>query len=236
MRALILAHDHVSPAGPVGDRLAQLGFDIDYRVVVSQENFEAPNVTFEFPDVREYDVIVPLGAPWGAWDNECIGNWLEPELEWVAGAVRSGKPVLGICFGGQLMARALGGSVARAPHNEIGWVDVWSDRPELVPGGAWFQFHYDRWVVPPGATEIARNPMASQAFVIERSLALQFHPELNHATLVGWLEWGGRSKVEEDGQDPDVMLAQTAAYESVATQRTYALVDAFLRDVAGLTL
>ena len=162
MRALIIQHDHVSPSGPVGERLIHHGFELDERVVVTEEFFQSPNVAFEFPDVNDYDVIIPMGAPWGAWDDDCIGTWLTPEIDWIRGAVASGKPVLGICFGGQLVARAMGGSVARAPHNEIGWVSIWSDRPELVGEGPWFQFHYDQWQVPPGAVEIARNPMARE--------------------------------------------------------------------------
>ncbi len=234
MRALIIQHDHVSPSGPVGDRLIHHGFELDERIVVPEESFESPNIQFEFPNLDDYDLIVPMGAPWGAWDDACIGTWLTPELAWVREAVTSGKPVLGICFGGQLVARAMGGSVARAPHNEIGWVGVWSDRPELVSEGPWFQFHYDRWTVPPGATEIARNPMASQAFVINKTLALQFHPEVTGDSLHGWLVWGGDKKVEEDGQNPEVMMAQTRAWEAAATERTNRLMDAFLKDVAGL--
>lgn len=234
MRALIIQHDHVSPSGPVGERLTHHGFELDERIVVTEEFFKSPNVAFEFPDINDYDVIIPMGAPWGAWDDDCIGAWLTPEIEWIRGAVESGKPVLGICFGGQLVARAMGGSVARAPHNEIGWVSVWSDRPELVGEGPWFQFHYDQWQVPPGAVEIARNPMASQAFILNNTLALQFHPEVTRDSLEGWLDWGGYASVEKDGQDATVMLAQTAAYEDAARQRTYDLVDAFLRDVAHL--
>ncbi|MDP4586239.1 MAG: gamma-glutamyl-gamma-aminobutyrate hydrolase family protein, partial [Microbacteriaceae bacterium] len=147
-------------------------------------------------------------------------------------AVTSGKPVLGICFGGQLIARAMGGSVAPGPKGEIGWTSIWSDDETLVGNGPWFQFHYDRWVVPPGATEIARNPVSSQAFVINKALALQFHPELDAAALASWLEWGGDKEVIDDGQDPAVMLAQTAANEPAARERTYALVDAFLERVA----
>lgn len=234
MRALFLAHDHVSPAGPLGERFAQHGFEIEERVVVPEAFFRDPNVHFDFPSVSDYDVLVPMGAPWGAWDDEKIGNWLLPEIAWLQSAIDADIPVLGVCFGGQLLARALGGSVARAPHNEIGWVPVWSDRPELVSEGPWFQFHYDRWVVPPGAVEIARNPMASQAFIAGRSLALQFHPEVTAASLEGWLDWGGYRSVENDGQDAQVMLAQTAAWEDAARQRTFDLVDAFLRDVARL--
>jgi GMP synthase-like glutamine amidotransferase len=234
LKALFIQHDHVSPTGPVSDRLREHGFDVTEKLVVPEADFRSPNVTFEFPNIDEYDLIIPLGAPWGAWDDACIGNWLQPELEWVRNAVTSNKPVLGICFGGQLMARAMGGSVAPGPQCEIGWKSIWSDRPEIVGDGPWFQFHYDRWVVPPGATEIARNPIASQAFVINKSLAVQFHPEINTAALTGWLKWDGDKAVEADGQDPSIMLEQTRAYEVAARQRTYDLIDGFLRHVAGL--
>lgn len=234
MRVLFVQHDHVSPLGPVGERFAHHGFEIDTHLVVPESAFSQPNITSDFPHARDYDVLVPLGAPWGAWDDACIGNWLVPEIAWLRDAVESGMPVLGICFGGQLLARALGGTVAPAPRAEIGWTSVWSDRPTLVGEGPWFQFHYDRWVVPAGAVEIARTPAASQAFVVGRSLAVQFHPELDPAGLQGWMDWGGASKVEENGDDPAIMLEQTRAFEAAARERTFALVDAFLTDVAGL--
>ncbi len=234
MRVLFIQHDHVSPLGPVGERFAHHGFTIDTHLVVPESDFSAPNIATSFPAAADYDVLVPLGAPWGAWDDACIGRWLLPEIAWLGDAVRAGMPVLGICFGGQLLARALGGTVSPAPRAEIGWTSVWSDVPTLVGEGPWFQFHYDRWTVPAGATEIARTPAASQAFVVGRSLAVQFHPELDAAGLQGWLDWGGASKVRDEGLDQDVMMAQTVATASAARDRTFALVDAFLTDVAGL--
>lgn len=234
MKVLFIQHDHVSPTGPVGERFRERGFETSEILVVSEANFGSPNVAFKFPDFNDYDVLVPLGAPWGAWDDACIGNWLTPEIEWIRSAIDAGKPVLGICFGGQLIARAMGGSVAPGPKGEIGWTSIWSDREDLVGNGPWFQFHYDRWQLPPGAIEIARNPVASQAFIYGSSLAVQFHPELNAAGLKGWLDWGGDVKVLEDGQDPEIMLAQTEAYEAAARERTYKLVDAFIDRIAKL--
>jgi len=224
----------VSPLGPVGERFAHHGFEVDTHLVVAETDFTAPNIATVFPDATDYDVLVPLGAPWGAWDDDCIGNWLLPEIDWLRDAVDRGMPVLGICFGGQLVARAMGGSVAPAPRAEIGWTSIWSDQPSLVGAGPWFQFHYDRWVVPPGAVEVARTPAASQAFTIERTLAVQFHPELDAEGLQGWLDWGGASQVVEAGMDPQIMIGETVATAASARDRTYALVDAFLTDVAQL--
>lgn len=226
MRALFLEHDHVSPPGPVADRFMQRGFDIVEVVVVPQEAHSSPNIPFTFPDPGEFDVIVPMGSPWSVWDDNTIGSWLHPELAWLREADRQGVPVLGICFGGQLLARAHGGSVARAPQPEIGWSTVWSDIPEI--NGRWFQLHYDRWVNPAGATEIARNSHATQAFSLRKNLALQFHPEIIGSTLKAWMSSGEDTLISGAGHDPKVLLAHTYALDSESTQRAHALVDYFL--------
>lgn len=236
MKALFLQHDHVSPPGMIGDAFAARGYDVVESLVVPGESYTSPNVDFTFPDPTDYDVLVPMGSPWGAWDDATIGNWLLPELEWLRTADREGVPVFGICFGGQILARAHGGTVAPAPQgaNEIGWTVIMTDEPDIVGSGPWFQFHYDRWTVPPGAREIARDTRASQAFVLRRNLALQFHPEVTGDTLRAW----GTSPddalkhIAADGQDPQVMLAMTYAEEPAARTRAQALVDGFLANVA----
>jgi len=233
MRVLILQHDHLSPPGPVAERFAHRGYEVVEQVVVPADSFGTPNVPFDFPDPADFDVLVPMGSPWGAWDDATIGNWLLPEIDWLRRADEAGVPVFGICFGGQLLARAHGGSVAPAPRPEIGWASIWTDRPEIVGPGPWFQFHYDRWVVPPAAEEIARNALASQAFVLRRNLAVQFHPELTPDGFAGWLDNNGRALVEADGQDPSVLHQHVLAEQEDAADRAHALVDAFLDRVAG---
>lgn len=233
MKALFIEHDHTSPPGPIGEAFAKRGFEIDERVVVPGDRYYSPDVEFEFPALADYDVIVPMGSPWGAWDDATIGTWLLPELDYLREADNRGIPVFGICFGGQLLARAHGGSVGRAPTCEIGWSTLHTDDPALIDAGPWFQFHYDRWTLPPDAVEIARTSRASQAFTLRRNLALQFHPELTAHELQLWLDCDGYALVEKDGQDPDALMEHTRAIEADAAARADSLVGAFLGRVAS---
>lgn len=237
LRVLIIEHDHLSPPGPIAERLQQVGFEITEIQVVPAQLFHTPNVAFDFPvgaELSTYQLIVSLGAPWGAWDNGSIGNWLVPEMGCLKEAMLLDIPILGICFGGQLLARTLGGEITQSLRAEIGWGLIHSDLPEFISPGPWFQFHYDQWSLPPGAIEIARNSIGSQAFVSGKNLAVQFHPDITAAGLLGWLENGGYSKVEEDGQDPHVLQELTQTAESGSRERTFQLVDYFLQNIAQL--
>lgn len=231
-RVLFIQHDHVSPPGAVGERFAERGYEVREHLVVPAERFHSPDVDGAFPDLSSFDVLVPMGAPWSAYDLPAIGRWVTPELLLLRDADAAGVPVLGICFGGQLLALAHGGDVTSSPQPELGWTTIESDDTSLVPAGPWFQWHSDRWTVPPAATELARNDAASQAFVLRRSLAVQFHPELDLAMLTGWLDNGGAERVRERGLDPSELLAATEQEQPDARQRTRALVDAFLDRMA----
>jgi GMP synthase-like glutamine amidotransferase len=77
--------------------------------------------------------------------------------------------------------------------------------------------------------------LASQAFTYRKSLALQFHPELDVEVLEGWLVWDGNDELAEDGQDPKVVMEQTRSLTEESTKRAYELVDNFLEQVAKLT-
>jgi GMP synthase-like glutamine amidotransferase len=232
MRVLFIQHDHVSPVGPVGERFVQRGYELLTMPVVTEENYNTPNVQVSFPAVGEFDVIVPMGSPWGAWDDATIGNWLLPELEFLKASHDAGTPILGLCFGGQMMARVLGGSVAKAPSHEIGYSYIFSDDESLIPNGPWFQWHYDRFVVPPRAVEIARNSKAPQAFVQGRTLGLQFHPELVSSMLAEWIREGGYDSLIRDGQDPELLMEHARREDPASTKRAHLIVDNFLDRIA----
>ena len=233
MRALFIEHDHISLGGPIWRSLEKHGYEIERFLIVPESNYDSPNITTTFPNFNEYDLLVPMGAPYGAYEDDRIGNWLQPELEKLKQAHNDGIPILGICFGGQLMARALGGSVARAPKAEVGWYEIESNDTTLIPTGPWFAYHWDRWMTPKGATEIAKTDIANQAFVMGRTLALQFHPEVDPEVLEAWLAMeGGCAEVEAEGVDVEQLRSQTKSIQPASDKRTYDLVDTFLRRVA----
>ncbi|GIE94187.1 glutamine amidotransferase [Paractinoplanes rishiriensis] len=219
----------MSPLGPVAERFTEHGYDIAYHPVVAEEHFHAPTVTTSFPDFTHFDAVLLMGAPWSTYDHTLIGSWVLPEMHQLRQADSAGVPVFGICFGGQLLAAVHGGRVTPAPTPEIGWTAVTTDDESLVPSGPWFEWHYDRWHLPPTAVELARSPAASQAFVLRRNLAVQFHPELTPAMLTGWLNHGGAAKATEQGRDPASLLIETNRQAAAAAQRSRALVDGFIK-------
>jgi GMP synthase-like glutamine amidotransferase len=233
VRALLIQHDHICTPGFVGERLIDRGLDLVLHQVVREDRFLSPNVEIEFPDPTDFDAIVPMGAPWSVYDHEAIGTWVPAELEMLCDAHDHQVPVLGICFGGQLLAAAHGGSVSRSAAPEIGWVEVDSDDESLVLSGLWFQWHYDQWQLPPQAQEVARNPSSSQAFLLDRNLAVQFHPEMTSEILATWIATGGATEIARFGIKLDDLVRQTADRDAANRERAHRLVDQFLDRVAA---
>lgn len=228
MRALCVLHDAASETGFIGAALRECGWQVDELVVVPMDRHHQPNVSLSFPDSSDYDLLVPMGAPWSADDDSRIGNWLLPELRWLADTVAEGGAVFGICFGAQVLARALGGSVHRAPEPEIGWFAVESDE---IPTGPWFQWHYDLFTVPAGAAVLATNAAGTQAYRVGRSLGVQFHPEVTAAGIARWVANGGERQLRDRGMTPEAVLAEADRQAEAARERAEALVANYLKRI-----
>ena len=231
-RVLFVQQDHVSPVGPVGEGFANLGYDIEELLVVPAERFASPDVTVELPDPTRYDAIVPMGAPWSVYDDATIGTWVGAEITFLRTAHDAGVPVLGICFGGQALAVALGGRVRESGTTVIGWQTVSTERPDLVEAGPWFQWHADAWELPSGLRGFAATDDCEQAYLVGRSLGVQFHPELTPSMLAGWLANGGHALAVEHGVDPDALLDRTERESDAAAARARRLVTRFVAEVA----
>jgi GMP synthase-like glutamine amidotransferase len=216
LRALVVQHEQPTPGGYIHQWLEERGADQDtYRIDVEEREV----------DPRDYGMIVSLGSEFAAFDDSI--PWLEREKRLLLTATEADVPVLGICFGGQLLARLLGGRSYRGEMAEIGWLPVRSRETSLVANGPWFQWHFDTFTAPPGASLIADSPAGPQAFTHGRSLGLQFHPEVTPEIMDSWVAVY-RHELDQEGVDPDRLLEETYERAEATRAAAWRLFDGFL--------
>jgi GMP synthase-like glutamine amidotransferase len=178
------------------------------------------------PDPEDYEFVVSLGSKHSPRDTH------EPvvvaELDLLERAVARDVPVLGLCFGGQALAVALGGSVERAPRPELGWREIETDAPDLVPPGPWLEWHFERFTTPPGARELARTADAVQAFRLGPHLGVQFHPESPVDIVAGWARKDAERLAALGIADGMPLIAAPAAQQEAARASAFRLFDAFV--------
>lgn len=158
--------------------------------------------------------------------------WVDAEVGFLRGAVDAGVPILGLCFGGQALAAAAGAQIAPADPPEVGWFEIETDRPELIPSGPWLHFHYDQLSVPPGATELARSAAGPAAFALGPSLGLQFHPESTPAIADAWAA-SDEERLLALGISPSAVAAQGLGCAADAAAAARALFGAWWDGLDG---
>jgi len=220
-RALILQHEKATPPGLMTSWLSEQGAVVDTLRIDEDDRLVDP---------RRYDLIVSLGSEFAAFDDSI--PFVPREALLFEDAIEGDVPILGLCFGGQMLSRVLGGRVYRSEKCEIGWLPVRSNDPDLVSEGPWFQWHFDVFTAPPGADVLAVTDVGAQAFVAGRSLGLQFHPEVTPAIMEEWVRVYPH-ELRAEGVDPKGLLAETRRRAADARRATWRLLDRF-RDVVVL--
>lgn len=162
---------------------------IPWQLICIDENETVPL------EASQFSGLVFMGGPMSV--NDTL-PWIEPELALIRDAVARDIPVLGHCLGGQLMSRALGGTVRKNAAKEIGW-------GEVTPAGnaesrAWFgdvknaivfHWHGETFSLPNGATHLLSSKhCTNQAYALGKHLALQCHVEMTEAMIKTWCEIG----------------------------------------------
>ena len=196
MRVLSLVHQPDAASGVFADAAAEAGHELEEWLVPRRRTPPAP--------LEDYGAVLVFGGAMHV-DQEDRHGWLRDELDLLRGLLADGVPLLGVCLGGQLLARALDAPVRRMPSPEVGWFDV-ALTPEAADDPVFtglperfssFQWHSYAFELPADAVPLARNDRCLQAFRAGASAwGIQFHAEVTDDSVQ---EWARTSKPEDDG-------------------------------------
>jgi GMP synthase-like glutamine amidotransferase len=195
-RIAFLQHSGTDVPGVLGVLATGLGLEVSAH--------RADRGPAGLPTDGSFDLLVVLGSSASVTDGDV--PWIGPERRLVARAVDRGVPVLGVCFGGQLLAQVLGGTVARATRPEIGWRLLDTVDPARVPAGPWLDWHEDAFTCPPGAEALASTDVSLHAFIAGPHTGVQFHPEVTVDVVSSWIG-DDREAAGLSAADVDALLA-----------------------------
>jgi GMP synthase (glutamine-hydrolysing) len=212
-KLLVCQHVPFEPLGTLDPLFRDAGFRIRYV------NFgRHPDAQ---PSVERYRGLVVLGGPMNV-DQVDEHRHLETEIRLIRDAIDAGIPVLGICLGAQLIAKALGARVYSHLEKEIGWYDVsLTDEARhdalfshFAPTERIFQWHGDTFDLPPGTIALARGSSCpNQAFRYRTNVyGLQFHLEVDERMIERWLRVPVHLAELEEIQDrisPETIRSET---------------------------
>jgi GMP synthase-like glutamine amidotransferase len=173
------------------------------------------------PDPRVFSGLVFMGGPMSVNDDI---PWIAPVLKLIRDSVAADVPVLGHCLGGQLISKALGGSVSRNSVKEIGWGEVEVvDTPDArgwfghaAPSFTSFHWHGEMFTLPPGAGRVLTNAYCeNQAFALGPHLGMQCHIEMTPEMIASWCVSGAR----EISRSPSPAVQSVDAIKGASEQR-----------------
>jgi GMP synthase (glutamine-hydrolysing) len=230
-QALAVRHVHFEDLGVFAPVLAAHGYAIAYA--------EAGIDDLTALDPAAPDLLVALGAPIGAYE-ETLYPFLEAELALIRRRLDTGRPILGLCLGAQLMARALGAEVKPGPAKEIGWAPITLTEAGLAGPlrhlGATpvLHWHGDAFTLPEGAERLASTQICpNQAFSKGPAvLGFQFHPEASGAGFERWLI-GHAAEIAGAGLSPNDLRRDAGLYADAAAERGQRVLGDWLAALAG---
>lgn len=201
-KVLIITHVESEGPGTLGDFLQSFE-DLKIQEAALYNGEKLPD------DARSFDAIVTMGGPMNVHDEDEY-PFLREETEFLRQAIDANIPILGICLGAQMIARACHAPVNKAPEKELGWKNVAltdSGRRDILFQGVTdkmrvFQWHEDTFEIPYGGSLLATSKECpNQAFRYGNAYGLQFHIEVTRDMLIEWMtnlpEYGESIRIYE---------------------------------------
>jgi GMP synthase (glutamine-hydrolysing) len=186
VRVLSLIHQDDAPTGTFADAVRERGGELTEWNLARGAPPEPPEA---------FDAVFIFGGGVQV-DQEDQHPWLRDEDDLIKSLLAAEVPLLGVCLGGQLIAKAAGGHVGPAPREEVGWHEVqltpeaagdplFASGPERFDTFQWHSYAFD---LPPGGVPLAQNSVGLQAYRIGDSVwGIQFHAEVTREIVEGWL-------------------------------------------------
>jgi GMP synthase-like glutamine amidotransferase len=223
LAVLVFQHDPYDGPGYLGEALLRRGASL---TIIRLDAGEA------LPDTAPFDMVLVMGGAMNVYQHDRY-PWLVEETQAIRHAVEAGKAVLGVCLGGQLLAKALNAQVHLGSATEIGLLPITLTEAgkadplfEGLSSVEAIEWHDDTFDIPDGAIALARSmSCANQAFRFgQRAYGLQFHPEVSPAMLAEWIK-------EAEDSPTDRSAFQRAVDFRAAALQTQAdrLIDNFIQ-------
>jgi GMP synthase-like glutamine amidotransferase len=212
MRFLLLQHLAIEGPGLIAECLQNSTHELEIIELWRQSSE---------PDLDEWDGLIIMGGPASATDTHLPS--ISASLELIHTAIKRNIPMLGICLGAQLMAKAAGGTIHPSPVRELGWYPVYPTRQASddaiftnIPSSGLrvFQWHGETFELPDSATHLATNPdVPNQAFrLAQGQYGLQFHVEIDPDTIEKWITEGESERAFLGANGLRALRTETAEY------------------------
>jgi GMP synthase-like glutamine amidotransferase len=214
--ALFIQHSSRTPPALLGQWCATNGIELHVHRIWEHG---------PLPSLDGHSFLATAGSAYTP--NDVNVRDVRDELHLLDAALDRALPVLGLCFGAQMLAVVLGGTVHRLKTPELGWYEVDSTDPG-VPRGPWLQWHYSGFDRPGDAQQLASSPAGCQVFRHGTSLGVQFHPE---STLTEVSTWARKDaeRLRALGIDGLKRLSDGSHNAAAAWRAAFTLFDSFGR-------
>jgi GMP synthase-like glutamine amidotransferase len=179
------------------------------------------------PDPRDREFVAMLGSKYSPAAADVPE--VQEAMKFTERSLECDVPMLGLCYGGQLLSAALGGRIETSPEPELGWYEVTSTASDVVPEGPWLQWHFDCFTLPPGAELLAESPRCTQAFAHGRNIAVQFHPESTIEIVSSWARKDRERLAGLGLAHAGERLEQGRRFAEGAVEAAFTLFDSFYR-------
>lgn len=147
------------------------------------------------PNIEDVDLLIIMGGDMSV-NDEANYPWLRTEKRWIRRYLAAGKPAIGLCLGGQLIANALGAAVSTNAYQELGWTEVKRVEPikptcfQIPEKLNIMQWHSETFALPKGAVHLAYNSVChNQMYQLGKNvIGFQFHPEITPRVIKLYIE------------------------------------------------